>query len=991
VVKYLLPLAACAGLFCPASSGTGLIPPPSVAFELKIPGGGPAKLSIAPPRDRALASFVAAPAATLLQREAQAGENLLVLPASGSWQLEAAASGYFGAEAVLAGVAAPLSLPGLELVRRASPGATLLVAAGSQNLKDALVLARPARLAYPDPWRPATLRLRGDAAGRFPFPAGVFCEVLVAAPGRPIWRGAFELAPGAQRQIELETGRPLELTVVDRDGRPVPAAQVAVDGLLLEEKTSATGRLAIVAAAAGIPAIRILAADGGWASRAAETRPAGQLAPLRLELASPQKLAVRVFDGQDLRPLGGALLWPGGHPEIAARSSSQGEAELVVPWGGATTLAAAAAAYQPLVAEIAQAQRLLLRPAAPPGVAARGRVEDPRARPVAGALVRWRPAADQLRLPSEKQSGAEATTDASGTFVFAGVAVREVDLEVAAKGWAPARVRGIAISPAAGKAESELGTIVLEPGAAIAGRVLDGRGEPLAGALVRAREPAGGELRELATAADGGFRFDDFAAGTIVELSAEHRDAQSSALLVEAGLEAETLIVLAGASRVAGRVLAGGEGLAGALVLLRSGDQTRASTRSDDRGRFELNGVKPGMLAVEAVAPGLIGEAFRFELAAGESAEDLALELAPGGVVEGRVRSATGEPLEGVRIELVGGQRDLAHRLASPGASSDADGAYRLTGLPAGQRLLRARRADLLPAERQLEVVAGSQELDWQLAGGLRLEGRIVDSQSRPVAAARIVVFDLAGRAVGEPGQSDAGGSFLLEGLPAGELRVVGEAEQQAKAERKVALSAGGRTEEVLLVCPAPASLEGRLLGASFEALSRAKVWATGPTGEQRQGQVAYDGSYQIRGLGPGEWRVAARAPGFPREAGGRVALREGEPASLDLELPQGGYRLAGVVSRGGAPLAGLLVSAASESGAVGGAVTDANGVFAIDALPAGAYRITLLGAGASALRQVDLQRDLELRLELDGEGQEGTAAPGKKSGAITPQVEEIR
>lgn len=961
---------------------------PNASFELRLPPGHKAEIAARPARDLALAAFEAEEAAPAAFEEVAGGSVRLALPAAGSWRIAVTAAGFLGAEVLLPGLAEPARLPPLDL-RPAAP-ASLMIRADGRPAAGLLVLARPLEAIFAAPWSPATSRATSDAGGRAEIPGGLACDVVVAGAAGPLWRGRLSLAAGALHEIYLAPPRAYELRLLGSDGLPAAGVRLAVDGLLLREASSAAGKISFAAVAP--PSLRVLAPGGSWASRPADPAPAAAPAALELQLAPPQQLALRVFDRESLRPVAGALVWPGAHPEILARSGDGGEAKLSVPWGGAGLVHAAAAAYRPLVAERTQAARLLLQPA-PRGIAARGRVEDLEERPIAGAKVTLRPSAEQLRQEPEKEDDRPAQkTGADGTFAFEEVAAAEVDLEVRAPGFAPALVRGVAVEPPpAGAAEprvAELGTVVLEPGVAIAGRVATAAGEPLEGARVAAREPRQPNLQETLSGPDGAFRFSDFAAGTEIELRAEHPDARSATLLTRAGEEEEVLLMLEAASRVAGRVSLEGKGAEGVLVLLRSAGATQASARTGEDGRFELKGVEPGLLELQTVARGLFGEALHFELASGESVEDLEVELSSGAIVEGKVTDQAGRPLGRVVVELASGQDDLRSRLAASRAYSGDDGSYRIEGLPPGAHTLRARRIDLLTAEQRLEIEGGTRQLDWSLAAGLELAGQIVDAERRPVAGARISAFDGDNRAVGDGVRSDASGHFLLQGVAAGPLRVVGESDSQPVAETATVVpAAGAEPPAVLLVCPAAASVEGRLLGASFEALARAQVWAMAKNGRHRPGQVAYDGSYRIGGLAAGEWRVHASAPGFPREAAGRLELRDGERGSLDLELSRDGYRLAGVVRRGGEPLNGIVVVAAAlATGTGGGSRTAAGGSFAIESLPAGSYQVTLLGEGVNQTRQVELQGDFDLTFDLD------LAAPPDPAAAVsTPTAEEHR
>jgi hypothetical protein len=72
------------------------------------------------------------------------------------------------------------------------------------------------------------------------------------------------------------------------------------------------------------------------------------------------------------------------------------------------------------------------------------------------------------------------------------------------------------------------------------------------------------------------------------------------------------------------------------------------------------------------------------------------------GTIEGRVLDPDGAPVEGAAVTAGLPGRDAARR-----AASDADGAYRLTGLPAGVWTVQAIRIGFAPATTEVTVVAG--------------------------------------------------------------------------------------------------------------------------------------------------------------------------------------------------------------------------------------------------------------------------------------------
>ena len=111
-------------------------------------------------------------------------------------------------------------------------------------------------------------------------------------------------------------------------------------------------------------------------------------------------------------------------------------------------------------------------------------------------------------------------TDAAGRFEVRNLPAGSFDLDVRAKGFAPLTVPALAVPEGTGA--SDLGTVVLAPGAAIHGVVVDAQGEPVADAEVLARGAdrdgisivaARGRAPGVFTAADGSFVLDGPRAG----------------------------------------------------------------------------------------------------------------------------------------------------------------------------------------------------------------------------------------------------------------------------------------------------------------------------------------------------------------------------------------------------------------------------------------------------------------------------------------------
>ncbi|MFN7977876.1 MAG: carboxypeptidase-like regulatory domain-containing protein [Vicinamibacterales bacterium] len=137
------------------------------------------------------------------------------------------------------------------------------------------------------------------------------------------------------------------------------------------------------------------------------------------------------------------------------------------------------------------------------------------------------------------------------------------------------------------------------------------------------------------------------------------------------------------------------------------------TTLTDEHGRFELRELAGGHYALGASKGGFIslqygqrrpGEAGTpVDLAAGQTLEKLTIALPRGSVITGRIVDEYGEPLTGAQVQaLRNGWVSGARRLQAVGAGdrTDDQGTYRIFGLPPGEYLVTATLRDDRPMLR---------------------------------------------------------------------------------------------------------------------------------------------------------------------------------------------------------------------------------------------------------------------------------------------------
>jgi protocatechuate 3,4-dioxygenase beta subunit len=835
--------------------------------------------------------------------------------------------------------------------------------------------------------------------------------VLSAEDGRTLETYAEPLKPGetGPRVLQLPGLETLTGRVVSAaDGRPVAGALVWGLDPGAARRTGADGayRVPVIAgrdaffqaAAAGF-----LAADGEVG-----VQPGLRRGPT-LVLEPALALVGVVVDEQD-RPVPGVQIQASAQPTNRMRSPA-----MLRSGGLSRTAASGRFRLAGLVAgmghdlKLSKAGFAVLRSEVPPlepgrpaaelrlvlrkGRTAFGRVVDGAERPVAGARIALRPSGGGdmrmiRRLLAADTSRYEATADATGRFEVRDVPAGTYELTARGGGFAPITVPGLAVPEGGGS--TDLGTVVLAPGVAVEGYVVDPEGRPVAGAEVRVIEAAADPMSrflsqdepELAatSAADGYFRIEDRRPGESVDVDASRAGyAPAQASGVQVPPDPPIRLELKPSAAVEGRTVdPDGKPIAGARVSVHPSDPMsmgrgfRAFSASmsrqavsDETGFFRLEDVIPGGIELMAMATGYQqAEIQNLEVRSGQELRSLEVVLAPGAVVEGRVLSPSGQPLAGAEVGVV--QPSHGFGFGFGAATTDGDGRYRLEGVAPGTRSVQAEHKSYRRAIKELDVRLGENTLDLRLEGGVEVSGRVVDEGGQPVPSARVSLREGWSSWNRPSATSAADGSFTLDGVADGTYRLAAEKEGFASSRDGVEVTvAGSSVGGVEVKLGTGGAIVGQLSGLDFAELSQVRIWLV--SGSRQTGVVSPDGSYRIEHVAPGEQRVTASLPGGARQAEGRVTLDPGAPeARLDLEFG-GGLTLSGRVLRNGEPAVGLnvMVSGGGAGGRFGD--TDHQGRFRFEGLDAGPYELEVFGfrSGSRHHEQVDLTADRDLLIDL--------------------------
>ncbi|HEX6203493.1 MAG TPA: carboxypeptidase regulatory-like domain-containing protein, partial [Thermoanaerobaculia bacterium] len=791
-----------------------------------------------------------------------------------------------------------------------------------------------AHLAF-DPAGPRT-----DAAGRFELPllwidGPQRLQVAALRRGHSPARSApfaVERGPGGVPRdvlvdVHLADEAPVRLRVT-AGGAPVAGARVAV----LVAEPGGWGRLPPVEMLLAAPGAAVAASREGVADlflapgsyRLGVAAAGYQTAVQDLEVPAPRPLAVEVALARGFEIAGRVVR--GGRPVanvlVHLGSRVRGEEPQVTGADGGFRLRDLAAGEHRLVV-VADDGRF--------------RAERTATAPATGLVIELPPAGALALTVTDRRSGAPVENLAAevlatgeegegaipgrgarhhggrgegGRLVLDGLPVGEVEVTVGAAGYLPNGPRRVTIEA---DRTAEL-AVALDPGAALAGRVVDEEGEPVAGAQVHAlpaRPPERGGLRfgppMATTEADGSYRLTGLAAGPVtLQVHAAGFVAHREELEVRGDQQLD--VRLSRGLVLSGVVTAGGEPIPGAQVGASSAalaGQHQAAVSGDD-GRFTLTGLVAARYTVSAFKEGHGHR--QVEGVHPREVRELVLDL--GGeataVVEGVVRGLSAAAAGAAAATTVAAHGD------SGGAEApvEPDGAFRIERVPAGVLRVQAWVASEEGTFQSSPVVVevGAGETAWvelEFGAAVRVTGRVT-LDGEPAVGARVAfggpdgawsnaVADAAGEyraALPRPGR------YVVSVHDEPRLPSPYQEVHEIEGDRRLDLDVRERR------------LSGSVLDAATgEPLREAYVTLYSAAAPGRQALVAEAmtdrrGRFALPLSGPGPYELIAGAEGY-----GQARVETAGDGEVVLELtPVGALAVRVVEGAGGEPLQAHLV-----------------------------------------------------------------------------------
>ena len=694
----------------------------------------------------------------------------------------------------------------------------------------------------------------------------------------------IELTPaGARVELQLAPTVALAGYIEDTRGARVPLARVLAFAVaeaaapdLHQTRADDRGRFRLSGLGPGAHRLLIEAPGLGTASAGPLTAPDESVVVIMP--GESRAIVGQVIRAQ--RPVAGAKVLLGGEALAEPRSvETDGEGRFAFGGlgpGGYALRAEAGGFVGPVLAHVivdrAQSQARHVELVLIPGHFVRGRVQGQDDHAVSGAAV-------QIDLVPATGLWMAVSTDARGDWTSPPLAPGTYRIRARHVGFVARRTVIVEVGRPQTASPTTVPQVTLEliRTGILTGRVVDGGGAPVAGATVRDRLA---ETEEL-------------------------------------GVIWSPLPLAAEAASLPG----------GAALTVASPDLPGGARRAitDAHGRFSLNEVPPGRLRVEVLNPSSIPlRTSPLTLIPGAKLDIGLLRVERAIQVTGRVLDADGSPLRGVRVGATRAVPPVAVSDTGPAPASglgaglgaglyavtDGSGAFSLP-LAAGEHQLKASASGHTDVVTTINVAPAATPvtpitLRFTKNGDLTIEGRVHDSEGRPLARAQVsatatVDPNTPGTVRGASGSlatgfTDAGGHFRLTGLPGRSFQL--EVHHGGYAVHRRTVVPGMTDDPVNIEVPVPGGIDGEVHEKTTGApVPGFEIAATGPDGatarypdtpRPRKRTAAEPLHFGLRRLAPGRWILRARAPQYhelERIIDVPSASVPGEPSVRDLRL----------------------------------------------------------------------------------------------------------
>jgi hypothetical protein len=298
---------------------------------------------------------------------------------------------------------------------------------------------------------------------------------------------------------------------------------------------------------------------------------------------------------------------------------------------------------------------------------------------------------------------------------------------------------------------TDLGTLTVERGSTVTGRVVDADDDPVGEAeiVLRWSDFRGSHSKPAKSDEDGTFSVAGLPGHsvTLTASAAGFADRELEGVRVDGDA---IVVELARLGSIAGRVVDEDGGAPPVFSVRAVQDRSARKPpfrRDGTNGSFEIDRLAPGTYSVLIRVPGnSMARVDGIKVRAGATTDAGEIVLARGLRLEGRVvRDDNGAACPGavIRIDRGSGPASWSGQTSDAMTVSDVRGRFSLDALEAGRYVLTVDHPEFAPLQRSvdLEAETATTDRELRLGNGGEIRGTVVDAEGLPLAGVDIFMF----------------------------------------------------------------------------------------------------------------------------------------------------------------------------------------------------------------------------------------------------------
>ncbi len=388
--------------------------------------------------------------------------------------------------------------------------------------------------------------------------------------------------------------------------------------------------------------------------------------------------------------------------------------------------------------------------------------------------------------------------------------------------------------------------------------------------------------------------------------------------------------------------------IASLVTSMASGDIVGRGV-TDLNGEYFIGNLPAGTFIVVASAPGFTTETKMISLVPDDRETiDFTVAFLLGSFAGTVTNAQTGELVSNALVQV---------RQLSPSGpivasvETDADGRYLVSGLRPGVYTITVGAPGFGSEAASAQAVSNeTTEQNFALfPNPATVQGQVTSNNSgQPVPDVLIRVIDENGAVIART-TTGAEGRYRIQGLRAGSYSITAFNPSFSSEVEPFSVEAGETVTINFTLTDNPGSINGTV---TDEVNGNPIAGAVVVLFDQQTRPIVTtvteaDGTYNIRGVTPGDYTV--RASAFSFATGSQtVFIAADSEVTVDFQLPRNPARLRGqILSNEGTPISNGSVTVFDDSGnIIGRGVTDENGFYIIGSLPPGTFMATASAPG---------------------------------------------